>query len=123
MAGLSRDEQFFYDHAGWSYPTTASLPEASEQERQRNAHDLAAAERLLIDGPHYFVAVEPDGQPYDGDARWDGPVWVVGLYAVQHPDRPVLVGSVAGVACGAGDPHLRVVGAELALQYLAGEDA
>jgi hypothetical protein len=108
--------EFFMGNGAWSYdPET----ETSEQGRRRCAMELVAAEDKLRKGP-YFWHVEPDDHPYDGDAPWDGPVWVVTLYNVADVDEPEVVAAMGGVACDAGDDYLRVVAAELAHDNLDG---
>lgn len=122
-------EQFFYENAGWSYdPAT----ETEEQGRRRGAVALARAEERMKAGP-YFVDVEPDPEPYDGDVPYDGPLKVVNLWQMADPTRPEflwqmtdptrpeLLGCIGGIACEEGDPYLRVVAAELALEYLPKE--
>lgn len=113
---MTEAERFFYEHAGWAHPVGASEAE-QDAARVRNAQGLAAAEQRVKDGP-YFVDKEIDDLPWDGDVPWDGPLWVVCLYSVEGTGRPELVGSLGGVACEEGDPYLRVVAAELAVQYL-----
>lgn len=112
---LSDTERFFYDHAGYVHNPNA---ETEDEARARCAADLARAEGRLKAGP-YYIDVTPDPDPYDGDVPWGGPMWNVGLYSVADDTRPVLIGSLGAVACGEGDPYLRVVAAELALEYLS----
>src|SRR4051812_20711304 len=100
-------EQFFYDHAGYGYDPKA---ETAEQGRERCARELAAAETRLLAGP-YFVGIEPDSTPWDGDVPYDGPLWTVALYSVADTDQAELIGSLSSVACEAGDDYLRVVAA------------
>lgn len=107
-------ERFFFDRAGSSYdPKT----QTEEQGRLAGARLLARAEARMTAGP-YVVQVEPDDQPWDGDVPWDGPIWYVALYREFKYDSLELLGSLGGVACEEGDPYLRVVAAELALEYL-----
>lgn len=111
---LTKDEQFFYDHAGWSYdPKT----ETERQGRERGAKSLAAAEKRLKDGPYYFTT-EPDDVPWDGDLPYDGPLWIVSLWSVRGTASGELIGSIGSVACESGDPYMRVVRAELASEYI-----
>lgn len=106
---LTGDQRFFYEHAGYCRMRTESEHEA----RERTARLLAAAEAALKSGP-YFIGVSPDSEPWDGDTPWDGPVWTMTLYGVADGCEPVVIDSVSGIACESGDPHLRVLAAELA---------
>ena len=111
---LSEAERFFYEHAPISYnPET----ETEESGRIRVARALAAAEERLKAGP-YFVDVEPDTGPYEGDNGYDGPLWVVSLYSVEGATDATdsrLIESLWNVACETeSDPYIRVVAAELA---------
>lgn len=109
-------EQFFYDHAGYAYPQDSS-PEQIEAARRKAARDLATAEERVKAGP-YFVENELDSEPWDGDVEWDGPVWIVTLYSVEGSTKSQILGSLSGVGAQNDDPYLRVVAAELALEYL-----
>lgn len=113
---LTTNEQFFYDHAGGSFnPAVETQAEGFE----RGARRLAAAESRLKAGP-YFIDVEPDADPWDGDVPYDGPLWGVILYRVDDRTEPEVLGSLWSVACEGDDPYLRVVAAELALEYIPG---
>jgi hypothetical protein len=101
-------ERFFYEHAGYSHdPRT----ETAEQGRVSTARALAAAEARLKAGP-YLVDHEPSPEPWEGN----GPSWRVRLFVGS--DELLLLGSVGAVECEENDPHMRVVAAELALEYL-----
>jgi hypothetical protein len=103
---------FFYEHAGYSFnPAT----ETREQGRKRCARQLAVAEHNRIAGP-YFISIEPDPEPYEGDESYDGPLWVVSLYRVDDRVEPECLASCS-VVCDEGDPYLRVVAAELAVEH------
>lgn len=111
---MNEAEQFFYDNAGYSYdPKTETKVEG----RRRCAAALAAAERRLKDGP-FFIDYEPDNEPWDGDVPYDGPIWYVGLYSVEGATDSRLLGGMGMVACEEGDPYMRVVAAELALEWI-----
>jgi len=114
---LTADEQFFYDHAAWSY---APAKETPDEGQERCARELAAAERRLIDGP-YFVAIEPDPYPWDGDEPYDGPLWAVSLFSAAGTSDPECIGSLGSVACEPGDDYLRVIAAELADAFIDGK--
>jgi hypothetical protein len=111
---LTATEKFFYDHAGVSYHPDR---ETYEQGRIRGAKELRRAENKLRSGP-FFVTIEPDDVPWDGDEPYDGPLWVVTLFSTDMSTTPRVVGSIGSVACDEGDPYLRVVAAELAFEYL-----
>ncbi len=64
MVALTKDEQFFYDHAGWSYdPKT----ETREGGRRRCATDLAVAEAWAKKMDVEFSWVPDDDDSGDGD--------------------------------------------------------
>lgn len=107
-------EQFFYEHAGYSYDRAT---ETAEQGRRRGARVLAMAEKKLINGP-YFVSREPDPDPWDGDVPYDGPLWVITLWSVAGTAEPVALASLGSVACEPSDSYMRVVAAELAAEHL-----
>lgn len=114
MVKLSTRERFFYEHA----PYSVAPGETNIQGRVRSARTLATAEARLVAGP-YYVEIDDDNEPYDGDGPYDGPLWVVTLLRVPDDSTdPEVLGSVGGVACPAGDPYFRVVGAELAAEHL-----
>lgn len=106
--------QFFYEHAGYSWVRER---ETEVEGRRRGAVALAEAEARALAGPFFFDAV-PDDQPWDGDAPYDGPLWVVTLYSVEGSAGGNVLGSLGSVACEADDDYMRVVRAELALEYL-----
>jgi hypothetical protein len=115
MTEFTEAEQFFYDNAGYSYNPAR---ETYEQGRIRGAMKLARAENKFLRGP-YFVTYEPDDVPWDGDQPYDGPLWSVTLFSVSESDTPLVIGSMCSVACDEGDPYLRVIAAELALEHLS----
>lgn len=112
---LTEAEQFFYDHAPYSYDPKA---ESAGQGRERMARGLAEAEGKLKAGP-YFTDYEPDPARWDGDMPNDGPLWIVRLWSVKDSTDAELIGSIGSVACEEGSPYFRVVAAELALGHLA----
>lgn len=114
MVDLSPAEKFFFDHAGYSYPTGTD-PDAGHV---ATARELAAAEQRMKDGP-YYVSVEPDPEPWYGDEPYDGSLWIVSLYRVTAVSEwPEILGSLGSVACEEHDPYLRVVAAELASEHI-----
>jgi hypothetical protein len=105
---------FFFDNAGY----VQQPGESPFRARMRAAKALTAAEARLKAGP-FFVSVEPDDGPYDGDVPYDGPMWVATLWTVDDSDRPEALGSLCGIACESdADPYLRVVAAELADEHI-----
>lgn len=87
--------------------------EQNESQSQLSAAELTAAETVMLWGP-YFMGVEPDPMPYDGDEQYDGPVWTVTLFTVEDRDTPYILASMGGVACERDDPYIRIAVAELA---------
>jgi hypothetical protein len=116
MTEMTDAERFFYEHGGYGYDPKTETP---EQGRARCARELAAAEERLKSGP-YFVDVElDDDQTWDGDVPYDGPLWQALLYSVAGGTSRELIGSLSSIACETSDdPYLRVVAAELALEYV-----
>lgn len=98
MSNASDRLAFFEENAGQS---------------QLSVVELVVAETSLSERP-YFIGVEPDPVPYDGDAPYDGPVWTVTLYSVVDRMEPVIQASMGGIACERNDPRIRIVAAELA---------
>lgn len=111
---LTEAEQFFYEHAGYSYKTGEETPDAG---RMRGARELAAAERRLKSGP-YYIDVTPDPEPWDGDVPYDGPLWIVELWSVEETAEPKMLGCLGSVACEEGGDYLRVIAAELADEHI-----
>lgn len=111
---MSDAVEFFYEHAGYCHdPVT----ETEEEGRRRGAVRLAKAEAHAKAGPFFFDE-EPDDMPWDGDVPYDGPLWVVTLYAVEGALDAVPLGAIGSVPCELSDDYMRVVRAELALEYL-----
>jgi hypothetical protein len=108
---LSKAEQFFYDHAGYSHKTD----EPAWSGRTRGAILLAAAERELDSADDVYVEWEYDPEPYDGDVEWHGPVWICSIMRAGHV---LPITSLSGIACEADDPYMRVIEAELAHEAL-----
>lgn len=114
MTSMTDAQMFFYNNAGYSYDMATETPDDG---RLRAARLLADAESRLKAGP-YFVSIEPDDEPWDGDVPYDGPIWLVTLWSVEDESRPVLLDSIGSVACEQGDDYLRVIAAELALESI-----
>jgi hypothetical protein len=115
LTARHRALRFFYDHAGYSYD--ARNGETPFQGRWRAAQTLTDAEQRLREGP-YYIGIEPDDRPWDGDTPYDGPLWIVDLWEGVYPWDRELLGSIGGVAAEPDDPYLRVVAAELAAEYI-----
>lgn len=106
--------RFFLDHGGYSYDPATQTP---FQGKWESARTLADAEERLRKGP-YYIEVETDPEPWDGDMPYDGPMWIVTLWRVDDTVQPRVLGSLGGVAAQEDDPYLRVVAAELAAEYI-----
>ena len=112
---LSKQEQFFYENAGYWYDKETETP---DQGRTRAAIQLAAAEQWFIESGYQFWT------DHDADADWS---WMDDedrnqdhevVYAVLENESGIVVQSLGGIF----DPtpeYLRVVRAELALEEMA----
>lgn len=114
-------EDFFYEHAGYSYDPATQTPNDG---RREGAGALADAERWATD--HDLTVVwERDPEPYDGDVPYDGPMWVALLVPYDGGVSDVRA-AIGGVAIDSehpdATPYGRVIAAELALQA-QGEDS
>ncbi len=119
---MTQTEQFFYDHAGWSYnPNT----ETQEQGRERGSKELARAEQYGKD--HDWTVAweyEPDGGDSSFVQNWseeEQAEWNASehecLYACLRDADGVMRASLGGIF----DPsqeYRRAVEAELALEAL-----
>ena len=118
---LTDAEQFFYAHAGYSYPSGAS---AAEQRKARIAcaRELARAETRAKEMGLVF-SWEPEEFPWDGDvplAPTDRLEWVACYAFAQEDSRGRCLASLGMVATTSyHDPYRRVVEAELAEEALA----
>jgi hypothetical protein len=115
-------EDFFYEHAGYSYdPAT----QTQEEGRRASARALARAEQYATDHG-WWVTWEADPDQWDGDMPYDGPLWVALLMAEPdgpepyHARGPETLATMGSIAIDSTDPRSepygRVVAAELALQ-------
>lgn len=124
---LSKDEQFFYDHAGYSHKTT----ESAECGHRRCAKELARAEakaRKIVmrfdwqdDERAYCYCDDPTCLYHEGsDHEWET-LYVVAYRecqcsnAAHKPHRDIL-GSLGGIIAP-DSAYRRVVGAELAAEH------
>lgn len=114
---LTADEQFFFDHAGWSHDP---LTESPREGRVRCAQALATAEQWLKDNSAFYRVTWED----DPDSRYDhgrdvlesspetceqATLWMI------DADHPWVAASL-GCIDDADDAYRRVVAAELALE-------
>jgi len=108
---MTKIEQFFYDHAGFSWnPAT----ETQEQGRERYAKALAAAEHLALEENWHY---DWDWDNYDcGHAKGEcsGRPEYCQLWDAE---RASLLASLSGI-CDADDNYRRVVQAELAVEAM-----
>lgn len=123
MSVLSKREQFFYDHAGWSHdPAT----ETSEEGRVRCARELAWAEREMDDrGWRAIVREDPDVMEDDaGSVELVESGEMVNLEVIllsddHEPCAHNVLGSLCSIVVASpADPYIRVVTAELAAEAL-----
>ena len=109
---MTKQEQFFYDHAGYSW--NAAQGETEEQGHIRCAVELARAERWMQE-----VGIEArwENDPYADPMDWDG----------EGPMGEEAFCCIVGTEslCGICDPdsnYRRVVEAELAMEAMANTD-
>lgn len=116
---LTKQEQFFYDHAGYS----VAQGETKEQGHERSAKALAAAETWAAQNGYTFDC-DPDrdadesfmdDEPQEYQDEWRGTAWYM---AMIDPDGHV-VQSLGG--CFGYSDYKRVVRAELALEEMPSE--
>lgn len=117
---MTKQEQFFYDNAGFSYPTGTD-PEAGHI---RCAQQLAEAERFA-QSQGWRYEIEPDNdaddswmdhEPQDYQDEWRGKAW----YCQLWDSNDGLLASLSG--CYGDSDYERVVKAELALEAMKPED-
>lgn len=122
---LTTDEQFFYDHAGWSHDP---LTESPDEGRVRCAQALAAAERWLKTQDDLEVWWEDDldgwyshqvGHRNQGDPLPETCESCVILRSSPDPDVEAY-DTIASLSCidDASLSYRRVVAAELALELM-----
>lgn len=114
---MNKQEQFFYDHAGYSYdPKT----ETSEQGRERGAVALAAAETWALDNGYYFDWIEDQNGCSGCGCGSDDCACATGaahetLGCIMRSDTDSHLQSLWSI-CGADAAYRRVVEADLALE-------
>jgi hypothetical protein len=111
-------EQFYYDHAPYSWRKAQGEPE--EHGKILNAILLAEARTLYMADDSTFFEWVPSSEPYDGTDSYDGPVWNVTLFRVgkdgNYSSTPLE--SFTQVACDGPDSDFgRVTEAQIALQW------
>lgn len=116
---LSKQEQFFYDNAGYSYDPKTETP---EQGKVRCAKAMAEAETWATEEGYYY-RWEIDLFSDSSDWSDEEPPWSVWACAMYSPDAQV-VASLSGIDFGRdkepwGDSYRRVVEAELALEIMS----
>jgi hypothetical protein len=123
---LTKQEQFFYDHAGYGYHKAL---ETEDEGHTRSAKRLAIAETWAIDSGHYFDWVDdPEGCIGCMCGNDDCACFRTGGKPTEdhHPkgfimrwdnDDNVVKRSLWGI-CGADAAYRRVIEAELALEEI-----
>ena len=115
---MTKQQQFFYDNAGFSYdPAT----ETQEQGKQRCAIALANAEtKAAQEGIEFVIEPDPDadeswmdGESQEYQDKWRGKAWQVVLW---DADGKNVLASLGG--CYGDKKYERVVRAELALEAM-----
>ena len=113
---LTKQAQFFYDHAGFS----VAQGETKLQGHRRSAKELADAETWAVQNGYTF-AIESDSDADESfmddesdeyRAEWSGKAW----YCVMYDEDGNSVQSLCG--CYGHDDYKRVVKAELALEQM-----
>ena len=120
MGRLMDREQFFYEHAGYSYdPKT----ETKEQGRRRSARALARAEQLgrELDFCYAWERDDLTNEEFSGEKPYYY-LWRCRVHKFRNPEETLA--SVCGVDFGRdgypwNDPYSEVVEADLALEILS----
>ena len=112
---MNKAEQFFYEYAGYSYGHNGETP---EQGRTRGAKRLAEAEAWAMDncvGFEWYLSEFTNEEFSD-----DKPYYRLWDCIARSGDRLTSLGGIDfGRDCEPwGDPYLRVVEAELALELM-----
>lgn len=115
---MTKQEQFFFDHAGFSYdPKT----ETAEQGKLRCAKELATAETWACqEGLVFQIESDPDvdesfmdDEPQEYQDEWRGTAWQCLLWDAEGKTLLASLGGCFGYA-----DYKRVVKAELALEAM-----
>jgi hypothetical protein len=111
---MNQAEQFFYDHAGYSWDRAHGQTE--EDGHRQCARELAAAEQARKNADAW-VTWEPDPE---GDANGQHPAWVAMLHRWRpngaHVETAETVSSLGGIDSGPGSDYARVIEAQLSLE-------
>lgn len=115
---MTKQEQFFYDNAGYSYNSNT---ETAEQGHERCAKELANAESwAVLDGYTFRIEPDPDAdeswlddETEDYQREWRGAAWWCRMLDADG----TVVQSLGG--CYGYSDYERVVKAELAFEQLA----
>ncbi len=111
---MTKQEQFFYDNAGYSHAPT----QTPEEGHVETAKALARAETWSVQEGHYTVIEHDD----DADASWidnehDRETYLANVWYMQlWSEDDKLLGSLG--SCDGGHKYKRVVRAELALEAM-----
>jgi hypothetical protein len=105
-------EVFMYKNADYSWNEKDG--ETQKHGRMRCAIKLADAEQRAK-AASWSVAMSLDPKPYDGDKSYTGPVWIVSLI---DEDGDLLCDRSDVKASGEDDEVIRVIFAEMAMEYL-----
>ncbi len=116
---MTKQEQFFFDNAGFSFDPKA---ETEAQGKARCARAMAQAETYAVQqGWEFEISPDPDADEsfMDNDsdeykARWKGTAWQCILWS--DLDHTELLGSLGG--CFGDSKYKRVVKAEVALEAM-----
>jgi hypothetical protein len=113
---LTKQEQFFYEHAGYG----VAQGETQEQGHERSARALAKAETWAVENGYTFETcpdydadesfMDDESQEYQDE--WRGKAW----YVVMRDELDHVVQSLRG--CFGYSEYERVVKAELALEQM-----
>ena len=115
---MTKQEQFFYDNAGFSYDPKTQSP---DQGHIATAKALAAAETWLLTESGYSFGESPDpdsDESFMGDKsqeyrnQWSGKAWV----SVIEDEYGTVLACLGG--CYGDSKYKRVVRAELALELI-----
>lgn len=117
---MTKQEQFFFDNAGFSYKPGEETP---DQARQRCAREYAKAETWAVENGYWFsVDADPDadeswldGEPQEYQDQWRGKGRAVVMFDAQDKRVQFLGG------CYGDSNYMRVVKAELALEEMSRE--
>jgi hypothetical protein len=116
---MNKDQQFFFDHAGYSYDPKTETPEQGRERCERCAARLADAE---MEGRRKGLSFQWSIDDIDSTSFTDEkPSWRLYQCVCTDRDGEVLA-SLGGIDLGRNgdysDPYCRVVEAELAMEAI-----